>query len=216
MSCDNMNIRTFTPKSRRDALLLTVGFSLRSAMSEWSVPRAMRESSEPRAAREASAAQHDGQGEALISISVGQRPTEHGVSVNVKQCPTKRTTLPIPYPVRDNSSVEWIRAVAYRMPLGMRTYLTSVAYLRHAVFFHLLPFPTELSSLTGWGELTYVPIHRALPCAIFIHRALPCAIFIHRALPCAIFIHRALPCANEYKAFSLKNPTLSIANLYTY
>ena len=57
------------------------------------------------------------------------------------------TPLSVPHPVRDDSSVEWIRAVAYRMPLGMRTYLTSVAYLRHAVFSHLPPFSTELSSL---------------------------------------------------------------------
>jgi hypothetical protein len=175
MNCKNMNIRSFIPKSRRDDPLFTVGFSLRSEPREATGTR-----DEP--------TQRNGQGEALKSISVGQRPTERGVSI--RQRPTERTTLSIPHPVRDDSSVEWIRAVAYRMPLGMRTYLTSVAYLRHADFFRLLPFSTELPSLTGCTP--------------------PLA---HRALPCAIFIHRALPCANEYKAFSLKTTTLPITNL---
>jgi hypothetical protein len=170
-----MNIRCVTNKSRRDDFLLTVGFSLRSEPIETVVPRVMW---------------YGTQGEALKSISVGQHPTQWGASI--RQRPMERTTLPIPHPVRDDSSVEWIRAVAYRMPLGMRTYLTPVAYLRHADFFRLPPFSTELPSLTGCT-------HR-IP-----HTA-------HRALSCAIFIHRALPCANEYKAFSLKTTTLPITN----
>ena len=100
------------------------------------------------------------------------------------------TPLSVPHPVRDDSSVEWTRAVAYRMPLGMRTYLTSVAYLRHAVFSHLPPFSTELSSLTGCGEHPSPLVHPHL-----------------LAHPYHL-IHRALPCANEYKAFSLTTTTL--------